>query len=818
MSRALDIKVKNRGRALIALLLLCAMLLCACGSIAEPEGQHPLPSTDDPSPTEPGAEPTPSPAPTPDMDGTDVVLSELCASNKSGPRDEDGDFCDWIELYNSGGKSCDIGGLWLSDDPGEPQKWQLPQRSLAPGEYLVIFASGKDRKGEELHTDFRLSSSGDTLVLSSPQGYPLWQFSYDECGKDTVFRVSGGESTVSYYPTPGYPNTEEGYEEYIAAADDHGALVINEAVTYNDDFNKHAGEYFDWIELKNDSSEVIDLSDYYITDDASEPFAFQLPNKTLAPGNTFVVFCGEPASPTASCHAPFKLSSKGDAVYLYRADGSLCDCVGLYNVPLNGSKGRIKGQSGFFLFAKRTPAAANAAGARYQAAKPVSVTPSGVHNGVEYLEVELSGEGTIYYTTNGADPSIYTEKYTGPIKLSKTTVIRAICVADGRLTSRIASYTYVINENHTLPVVCVSLDPKKFDVLYNHNTYMEYDSTAEYYGDDGSFYSECMITMHGASARTVWAKKNFKVVFKDRYGGDIHFDLFGSGITEFHALVLRGGDSVGMHTFREPMAAVVAERVAVQDPMALDSRFCVLYVNGRYWGLYTLREAYSKQYVASHTGSDEELCSISRAPIKIEYQPELFALHNFISTCNINDPDNYAYIADRFDLESLAQWMCLEAYYNNHDPTGNIRYCIGNRPDGKWRTMLFDLDIAFNNTDANIYPVIDTGSQIGRMTTNLLRSPEFRQLLLETASQLYKNGLRHELLLEVFNEMVETVEPEMDRNLSRWGESRVLYDHNLVWQRSLFGEARDQSWLRVIQNITGADDETMREYFPERQD
>ena len=621
---------------------------------------------------------------------------------------------------------------------------------------------------------------------------------------------------ASYNPTPGWPNTEDGCEAFNAANDHHGALVINEAVTYNDSFFFHAGAYYDWIELKNDSGEPIQLSDYYLTDDSDEPFAFQLPEKTLNAGETFVVHCGESALATAYVHAPFKLDSKGDCVFIYRADGSLCDYISLYGVPLNHSKGRLSGQSGFFLFAKRTPAAANGYGARMIAMRPECVTPSGIYDYVEGLDVELAGEGTIYYTLDGKVPTTSSYVYNGPIHLSKTTLIRAISVAPGKLDSETASFTYLINEYHDLPVVCIAIEPNNLIVLHNNGN-MEYDSHTEFYDlDGGSFASDCMITLHGAASRSVWSKKSFKVVFRDRYGGDISYDLFGQGITEFHSLNLRGGDSVTMKTYREPLSAEFADRVAVQDPLTLDSRFCALYINGEYRGLYSLREAYSKKYVESHTGSDEDLVSISRAPIKIEYQPELYQLQSFMSTANMYDSSNYQYVADRMDMESLAQWLLLETYFNNLDPTGNIRYCIGNQPDGKWRTMFFDLDIAMTNDHASIYPMIDTSSQIGRMLSNLLHSSEFQQVLLETASGLYKNGLSYTLALEILERMVDEVANELPRSLERWGESRQLYENNLAAQRAAFTQARDDSWLEIIQSYTGASDETMAAYFPER--
>ncbi|MBR0208697.1 MAG: CotH kinase family protein [Oscillospiraceae bacterium] len=807
----------KRYRALTACALLCALLLGACGLPASAPAASGAPGTATAAPVQ-EAEPTPAPTPepTPEPFRTEVVLSELQAANKATLPDADGDFSDWIELYNPSGETQDLSGCWLSDDKGDPCKWRIPELTLAGGEYKLIFCSKKDRSEGELHTNFKLSGDGDSVFLSSPEGELLWQADYESCPTDAVLCFEDGKVRTSYYPTPGWPNTEDGCEAFNAANDRHGKLVINEAVTYNDDFYFHAGAFYDWIELKNDSNEDIRLSDYFVSDDSDEPFAFQLPDTILRPSQTFVVYCGEAVLPSTSCHAPFKLDSKGDCVYIYHADGSLCDYVSLYGVPLNHSKGRLDGKSGFFLFAKRTPAAANGAGARMIAMRPESVTPPGIYNNVDGLDVELSGEGTIYYTLNGTLPDASSEVYTGPIHLSKTTLIRAVSATGGKLRSETASFTYVINENHDLPVVCIALEPMKLGVLHNNGN-MEYDSHTEFYDlDGGSFSSDCMITLHGAASRSVWAKKSFKVVFRDRYGGDISYDLFGQGITEFHSLNLRGGDTVTLKTFREPLAAEFAERVAAADtdPLTLDSRFCVLYIDGEYRGIYTLREAYSKKYIESHTGSDEELSIISRAPIN---QPEMRTLYSYIVSCNISDPDTYSYISDRLDLKSMAQWLLLETYFNNLDPTGNIRYCRGNQPDNKWRTMFFDLDISMENGQASIWAMIDPNSEIGRMFTVLLRSGEFKKLMLETASELYQNGLSYELALEILNRMVYETSKEMPRNLRRWGESQQLYENKLAATRNtVFTQARDDSWLNIVKVYTGADDETMAAYFPER--
>lgn len=96
-----------------------------------------------------------------------LVISEFMASNTRTLADEDGDYEDWIEIHNYGASQVNLLGWSLTDNASALSKWLFPATNLDAGGYLVVFASGKDRRtpGRPLHTNFRLSSSGEYLAL-----------------------------------------------------------------------------------------------------------------------------------------------------------------------------------------------------------------------------------------------------------------------------------------------------------------------------------------------------------------------------------------------------------------------------------------------------------------------------------------------------------------------------------------------------------------------------------------------------------------------------------------------------------------------------
>ena len=144
----------------------------------------------------------------------DPIITEFLAANTSGLVDEDGDRPDWAEIHNPDPTPFSLNGSYLTDDPNDLQKWRFPDITLEPDDYLVIFASRKNRAiaGDELHANFALSRPGDFLALVNSDGTtivsefaPVFpeQFADISYGTTTMGTIPEGFFEI---PTPGAPN------------------------------------------------------------------------------------------------------------------------------------------------------------------------------------------------------------------------------------------------------------------------------------------------------------------------------------------------------------------------------------------------------------------------------------------------------------------------------------------------------------------------------------------------------------------------------------------------------------------------------------
>ena len=139
-----------------------------------------------------------------------IRINELMARNSSILQDEDGDFSDWIELYNEGPDNQFLENWILTDEAGI-SKWTFPAVTINAGEYLILFASDKNRSvaDAELHTNFKLSGGGEYLGLVADDQSVISEFSpaFPEQFDDISYSYDGGTYVYSITATPNLANT-----------------------------------------------------------------------------------------------------------------------------------------------------------------------------------------------------------------------------------------------------------------------------------------------------------------------------------------------------------------------------------------------------------------------------------------------------------------------------------------------------------------------------------------------------------------------------------------------------------------------------------
>lgn len=194
-----------------------------------------------------------------------IVINEVMASNGSTIADEDGDYEDWIELLNVSDTEISLMGYGLSDDYNNPFRWVFPDIVIGAGEFLLVWASGKDRSvpGGELHTNFSIASAGEEIILTRPDGILVDELPPTPIPRDISYgRQPDGTDDWFYFkePTPADSNTTE---PYLGILDP--PVFSHEGGFYSSPFDLYieAGHPDSEIYYSLDGSEPGDTSLYY---------------------------------------------------------------------------------------------------------------------------------------------------------------------------------------------------------------------------------------------------------------------------------------------------------------------------------------------------------------------------------------------------------------------------------------------------------------------------------------------------------------------------------------------------------------------------
>ena len=694
-----------------------------------------------------------------------ACLSEVMIKNKAAFRDPDGDFSDWVEIRNTAGRDLDLEGWSLSKNGGK-SVWVFPSCTLREGEYLVVFAARKESTETAFCTGFALSD-GDRISLCDRNGTPVSLCSMETDRSDwSIAADDEGIWSMTPYPTPGEPNTPEGYDFAASARHPDGPLVINEVCV--DNFTSYYQEglgYSDWVELKNISSEPVDLSRFCLSDNLDTPDKYTL-SGILSPGDFALILCNNDILRFPSSEmqmAPFSLDAESEQIYLSSTDGELTDYASLREIPYKGTYGRIPGRRGFFYLKEESPGRENGSGERRVSAIPTAETRDGIYENVSSVSVTLTAAGEIRYTLDGSRPTASSALYTGPILMTETSVVRAVSIERGALLSRPLTLTYLLNEGHSLPVASLVVDDcDTFQNMYTEGLKgLELPGNIAWYEGTNSFSLGCGIKMHGDTS-LVLPKKNMSVRFRGSYGQEqLNYDLFDGGVSSFTNLLLRAGqDQYNTIVRNEVCYALTAD---FTDAVASERfQYCVLYINGVYNGIYSLMEKPNEAFYASLHGIEKKDVEMEEASV---YHGSLYAdafawLYN-----NMKKDENFQLFASVLDLESLADWSILEGFFANYDlAEGNLRYARDSSNDGKWQLILYDLDCAFLSSEYCMHNVLTYGNQVSTVNAKLLENSAYRTLFLSRAGDAFRSVLTQENVCRKLDELSAIVAPEVERD------------------------------------------------------
>jgi len=286
-----------------------------------------------------------------------LYISEIMPYNTYTYLDDDNEYSDYIEIYNGYSYEINLKGYHLSDSEFETSKWTFPSVVIKPKEYLIVFASGKDKCDLEsriCHTNFKLSSKGEVLTLTDKSGNIINKFTFPKTVNDMTYGYTGFKYAKLNEPTPLYKNSGKYKYQKLSNED----IYINEYMSHNQRNNYDPlGNYSDFVEIYNNSNKNIELSNIYLSDDINELDKYKLPKVVINKNDYLLVYLGEESLIVDNqITASFKLSDTDK--YLVISNGKkIIDKVDLVKLSDNISYGRKEDR--WYYFTKPTPGKAN---------------------------------------------------------------------------------------------------------------------------------------------------------------------------------------------------------------------------------------------------------------------------------------------------------------------------------------------------------------------------------------------------------------------------------------------------------------------------
>ena len=622
-------------------------------------------------------------------------------------------------------------------------------------------------------------------------------------------------------------------------------VIINEVMASNGYYEN--GHAWDWVELYNNGDSTENLSGWGFTDSKKDLYKFTFPEGTkLKSGAYLTIWCTGEENKTPGkngvYYADFKISSSGEKLRLTDDDENEIQklelpeqygCVS-YGLPSGG------GEYGFFenpTRGKKNDAEAFAG----RAAEPEIVTEAGFYDGSVTVTVRGEEGAELRYTTDGETPTGKSKLFPADgLTVKKTTPLRVKAFREGAVSSSVAGATFFIDDAPQTAIVSLISDDrylfsKKTGMLVkgtgsipNYSKGYEYPVHIEYFNSEGKkeISQTGTMTCSGHSAR-INSQKSIALYARKAWGADsFAFNPFPTrDYANYKSLLLRSANSDYSATrLRDIVASSLAEG---QGILYQDHEVIQVYINGRYWGHYNLREKINKYFVAAYEGVTEEK-EIDSIDILARTGTDEFLqngdnsdwleLCEFCKKKDLNDPENLAWVEERLDIDNMFTHAAYEIILGNVDFT-NVR--IYRVPGGKWKYLLFDVEACWRNLDPTPieYYIKSLNAKIQGFRHEPLNAmfkvPEMKARFLRRVSELLSTVFRWDNVEKHFDDVIAQLKPILPRHIARWKNMKMENWKTNIHATKYYARVRPKKipeMLKKAMNLTSAEYE---EYFGE---
>ncbi len=584
-------------------------------------------------------------------------------------------------------------------------------------------------------------------------------------------------------------------------------IKINEflASNINGLVDVESGEYSDWIEIYNPSDSLIDLSGFSMTDDINDSSMWQFPINTFIDSQSYLVIFAD--AKNYGLHTNFKLDKDGEQLIIYNKNYEMIDSVSFGKQREDISYGRVVNEGENWLYyGEPTPGYENSpfgVNNNRLSSKPEFSVESGFYSSGLSLELASNDNGKIFYTLDGSIPyQSSATLYLGAIIIDTTTIIRAISVEDNHLQSKSVTKSYFINEITDLPVMSVTTDPKNLwddeTGIYttgtngiefwsvNANYWQDWERPVklEFFEEDKNIAFEANAGLAINGARRNMLQKSMQILFRSKYGDEsINYKIFHDKENRnFNSLILRNG---GFPEFRYTLLSDGFMQRLISQEMEIDYqayRPCALYLNGKYWGIYNIREKQNEDYLKENNGVDPDNLDILESNM-IVVEGDTNHYKHMIDFIGINDlsiEESYDSVLQWMDIDNFINYQIAELYIANTDwPANNIKYWRPKTSSGKWKWMIFDVDGGFGlwggyDFNSLIFATDENSSELNNapwstfLFRNLLKNKNFADEFAQRFATYLSYSFNQYEVNNLIDRFQDNIENEIPKHINRW--------------------------------------------------